>query len=56
MPNLVGQHEVGRSVGQLEQVISELVDGYLDTKASHAGAESVEARALILGVAPDRAG
>lgn len=46
----VGPLEVGRSAGRLEQVISELVDGYLDAKASHAGAESVEARALILGV------
>ena len=46
----VGQLEVGRSVGRLEQVISELIDGYLDAKASHAGAESIEARALILDV------
>jgi hypothetical protein len=45
-----GPLEVGRSAGRLEQVISELVDGYLDAKASHAGAESIEARALILGV------
>ena len=42
----VGPLEVGRSAGRLEQVLSELVDGYLDAKASHAGAESVEARAL----------
>ena len=46
----VGPLEVGRSAGRLEQVISELVDGYLDAKASLAGAESVQARALILGV------
>lgn len=46
----VGPLEVGRSAGRLEQVLSELVDGYLDAKASHADAESVEARALILGV------
>jgi hypothetical protein len=46
----VGPLEVGRSVGRLEQVLSELVDGYLDAKTSHADAESVEARALILGV------
>lgn len=46
----VGQIEVGRSAGRLEQVLSELIDGYLDAKASHAGAEGVEARALILGV------
>lgn len=46
----VGPIEVGRSAGRLEQVLSELVDGYLDAKASHADAESVEARALILGV------
>lgn len=46
----VGPIEVGRSAGRLEQVISERVDGYLDAKASHAEAESVEARALILSV------
>lgn len=46
----VGPLEVGRSAGRLEQVLSELVDGYLDAKASQADAESVEARALILGV------
>ncbi len=46
----VGPLEVGRSAGRLEQVLSELVDGYLDAKTSHADAESVEARALILGV------
>jgi hypothetical protein len=46
----VGPLEVGRSAGRLEQVISELVDGYLDAKASHVGAEGIEARALILGI------
>lgn len=46
----VGPLEVGRSAGRLEQVLSELVDGYLDAKTSHADAESVETRALILGV------
>ena len=46
----VGPFEVGRSVGRLEQVISELIDGYLDAKSSHAGAESIDARVLILGV------
>jgi hypothetical protein len=46
----VGPLDVGRSVGRLEQVISELVDGYLDAKASRAGAESIESRTLILGV------
>jgi hypothetical protein len=46
----VGPLEVGRSAGRLEQVLSELVDGYLDAKASHARAESAQARALILGV------
>ena len=46
----VGPLEVGRSVGRLEQVISELVDGYLDAKESPAVAASVEAQALILGV------
>jgi hypothetical protein len=46
----VGPLEVGRSVGRLEQVISELIDGYLDAKSSHTGAESIDARVLILGV------
>ena len=46
----VGALEVGRSVGRLEQVLSELVDGYLEAKASLPGAESVEAQTLILGV------
>lgn len=46
----VGLIDVGRSSGRLEQVISELVDGFHDAKAFHAPAESIEARALILGV------
>lgn len=46
----VGPLEVGRSAGRLEQLLTELVDGYLQAKASHADAESVQARALILGV------
>jgi hypothetical protein len=46
----VGHLEVGRSAGRLEQVISELIDGYLDAKSSHASAENIEAHALILGV------
>lgn len=46
----VGPLEIGRSAGRLEQVISELIDGYLDAKSSHAGAESIDARVLILGV------
>jgi hypothetical protein len=41
---------VGRSVGRLEQVLWAFVDGYHDAKACHAGPESVEAQALILGV------
>lgn len=45
-----GPLEVGRCAGRLEQVLSELVDGYLDTKASHAGTDSAEARVLLLGV------
>ena len=46
----VGLLDVGRSAGRLEQVISELVDGFHRAKAFHAPAESIEARALILGV------
>ena len=42
--------EIGRSVGRLEQVLSEFVDGYLEAKSSHAGTEASEARSLILGV------
>lgn len=41
---------VGRSVGRLEQVLWEFVDGYLDAKACQAGLEGVEAQKLILGV------
>ena len=45
-----GAVDAGRAAGRLEQVLSEFVDGYLDAKASHAGAEASEARSLILGV------
>ena len=45
-----GAVEAGRAAGRLEQVLSEFVDGYLEAKASHAGAEVSEARSLILGV------
>lgn len=41
---------VGRSVGRLEQVLWEFIDGYQDARACQAGPESVEAQALILGV------
>ncbi len=41
---------VGRSVGRLEQVLWEFVDGYHDAKACRAEPESLEAQALILGV------
>lgn len=41
---------VGRSVGRLEQVLWEFVDGYHDAKACRAGPESVEVQALILGI------
>lgn len=40
----------GRSAGRLEQVLSELVEGYLEAKASHAGPEDAEARVLMMGV------
>lgn len=46
----VGAVQAGRASGRLEQVLFEFVDGYLDAKASHAGPDSSEARALILGV------
>jgi len=42
--------DVGRSVGRLEQVVSELIDGYLEAKAARADTGSAEARTLILGV------
>lgn len=42
--------EAGRAAGRLEQVLSELVDGYLDVKASHASQEAQEVKALIEGV------
>lgn len=46
----VGMLEIGRSAGRFEQVLFELVDGYLEAKASLAGPEDGEARTLILGV------
>ena len=45
--------EVGRSVGRLEQVLSEFVDGYLQVKAAvvtSENREAKEARSLMLGV------
>lgn len=45
-----GPLDVGRSVGRLEEVISELVDGYLLAKASRPDAEGAEAHSLLLGV------
>ena len=45
-----GVLEAGRSAGRLEQVLSELVEGYLEAKASHAGPEDAEARVLMMGV------
>ena len=45
-----GLLDVGRSVGRLEEVVSELVDGYLLAKASRPDAEGAEAHTLLLGV------
>jgi hypothetical protein len=45
-----GLLEAGRSAGRFEQVLSELVDGHLQAKASHAGPEDAEARVLMIGV------
>ena len=45
-----GPLDVGRSVGRLEEVISELVEGYLLAKASRPDAEGAEAHTLLLGV------
>lgn len=45
-----GLLEVGRSTGRMEQVLCELVNGYLEAKASHAAPEHAKARALIVGV------
>jgi hypothetical protein len=45
-----GLIEAGRSAGRFEQVLSELVQGYLAVKASHAGPEDAEARVLMIGV------
>lgn len=42
--------EVGRSVGRFEQVLSELVDAYLEVNDSQAGPDSKEARRLMLGI------
>ena len=42
--------EACREAGRLEQVLSELVDGYIETMASHAGPQASEARLLLLGV------
>lgn len=45
-----GMAEACRAAGRLEQVLSEFVDGYHEVKASHAGAETTEARNLLLGM------
>ncbi len=45
-----GLLEAGRSAGRFEEVLGELVDGYLQAKASHAGPEDAEARVLMIGV------
>lgn len=45
-----GLIEVGRSAGRLEQVLSQLVDGFLELKASHAEPKHAEARQLMLSV------
>ena len=45
-----GVLEAGRSAGRLEQVLSELLEGYLEAKASHAGPDDAEARVLMMGV------
>jgi uncharacterized protein Smg (DUF494 family) len=45
-----GLLEAGRSAGRFEQVLSELVEGYLAVKASHAGPQDAEARVLMIGV------
>jgi hypothetical protein len=45
-----GVLEAARSAGRLEQVLSELVEGYLEAKASHAGPDDAEARVLMMGV------
>jgi hypothetical protein len=42
--------DAGKAAGRLEEVLSEVVDCYLDAKASHADGEASESRRLILGV------
>lgn len=45
-----GAVEAGRAAGRLEQVLSELVNGYLEAKGSHADPDRHDMRLLILGV------
>lgn len=45
-----GALDAGRAAGRLEQVLFELVDGYLDAKAHAAVGEAAQARSLILAV------
>jgi hypothetical protein len=45
-----GMVEASSAAGRLEQVLSELADGYLDAKSMRAGPEEKDARTLLLGV------
>lgn len=46
-----GMPEAYRAAGRLEQVLSELTDGYHEAHATHsAGPDAIEARELVLGV------
>lgn len=45
-----GTLDAGRAAGRLEQVLSELVDGYLDAKACVAVGDANRARSLVLAV------
>jgi hypothetical protein len=45
-----GAVEAGRAAGRLEQVLSELVDGYLEATATHADPDDREMRLLLLSV------
>jgi len=42
--------DAGRAAGRFEQVLYDLVEGFLDVNASHAGSDCGQARTLILGV------
>lgn len=45
-----GAVEVGRTAGRLEQVLSELLDGYRDAKTSYAEGDANKARLLTMAV------